>query len=55
METKKRVGLVDIHKRFDAEDACTDYLYKLRWLDGFIYPICGCREYYHIATRHKYA
>ncbi len=55
MATKKRVGLMDIQKRFDTEDACRDYLFKLRWPDGFICPVCGCREYYHITTRHKYA
>jgi transposase-like protein len=46
---------MDIQRRFDNEDACRDYLFKLRWPDGFICPVCGCREYYHITTRHKYA
>ncbi len=55
MTTKKRVGLEDIQRRLDTEDACRDYLFKLRWLDGFICPVCGCREYYNITTRHKYA
>jgi transposase-like protein len=55
MATKKCVGLEDIQRRFDTEDACRDYLFKLRWPDGFICPVCGCREYYHITTRHKYA
>jgi transposase-like protein len=55
MATKKRVGLVDIQRRFDTEDSCRDYLFQLRWSDGFICPACGCREYYHITTRHKYA
>jgi transposase-like protein len=55
MTTKKRVGLEDLQRRFDSEDACREYLFKLRWPDGFICPVCGCREYYHITTRHKYA
>ena len=55
MATKKRVGLEDIQRRFDTEDACRDYLFKLRWPDGFVCPVCGCREYYSITTRHKYA
>ncbi len=55
MSKKKRVGLEDIQRRFDTEDSCRDYLFKLRWPDGFICPVCGCREYYHITTRHKYA
>lgn len=36
MATKKRIGLVDIQRRFDTEDACRDYLFKHRWPDGFI-------------------
>ncbi len=52
---EKRVGLEDIQRRFDTEYACRDYLFKLRWPDGFICPVCGCREHYHITTRHKYA
>ena len=55
MAAKKRVGLMDIQRQFDTEDACRDYLFNLRWPDGFICPVCGCREYYHITTRHKYA
>lgn len=55
MATKKSVGFADIQRQFDTEDACRDYLFSLRWPDGFICPICGCREYYHITTRHKYA
>lgn len=55
MATKKQAGFMDIQRRFDNEDACRDYLFKLRWPDGFICPVCGCREYYHITTRHKYA
>lgn len=55
MATKKRIGLEDIQRRFDSEEACRDYLFKLRWPHGFICPVCGCREYYHITTRHKYA
>jgi len=55
MATKKRVGFEDLQRRFDTEDACRNHLFKLRWPDGFICPVCGCREYYHITTRHKYA
>ncbi len=55
MATKKRVGFEDLQRRFDTEDACGNHLFKLRWPDGFICPVCGCREYYHITTRHKYA
>lgn len=55
MATEKHVGFMDIQKRFDSEDACRDYLFKLRWPDGFVCPVCGFRDYYHITTRHKFA
>ena len=55
MATKKHIGFEDIQKRFDTEDACREYLIEQRWPDGFICPMCGCREYYQITTRHKYA
>lgn len=55
MAKKKHGGLEDIQRRFDTEDDCRAYLFKLRWPDGFICPVCGCREHYHITTRHKYA
>ncbi len=35
MATKKRVGLEDIQRRFDTEDACREYLFRLR-LNGCI-------------------
>jgi transposase-like protein len=27
--------------RFDSEESCRDYLYQIRWEDGFICPKCG--------------
>lgn len=32
--------LAQLEKRFGTEEACRDYLYKLRWQDGFICPKC---------------
>jgi len=48
------MGFEDIQKRFDTEEACREYLIQLRWPEGFMCPMCGCREYYQISTRHKY-
>lgn len=31
MAAKKRVGLMDIQRRFVTEDACRDYLFNQRW------------------------
>jgi len=32
-------------KRFSTEEQCRDYLYQLRWPDGFKCPRCECKEY----------
>jgi len=32
-------------KRFSTEEQCRDYLFKLRWPDGFVCPHCGGKEY----------
>ena len=33
--------IIELEKRFAAERACRDYLYALRWPDGFVCPRCG--------------
>jgi transposase-like protein len=35
--------LVDVESRFGSEQACWDYLVKLRWPEGFRCPRCGGR------------
>jgi len=32
-------------KRFSTEEQCRDYLFQLRWPNGFGCPRCGCNEY----------
>jgi transposase-like protein len=39
---------------YGTDDACRDFMFKQRWPSGFICPLCGYREYYHIQKRHKY-
>ena len=51
---QKKMGVLEVQKQFDTEEACEEYLFELRWPNGFICPRCGCREYYEIATRKKY-
>ncbi|MBF0556556.1 MAG: IS1595 family transposase [Nitrospirae bacterium] len=33
--------VLDFEQRFSSEEACYQYLYQLRWQDGFICPKCG--------------
>jgi len=32
-------------KQFSTEEQCRNYLFELRWPDGFICPCCGSKEY----------
>lgn len=32
---------MEFEKKFHADEACREYLYQLRWPDGFICPRCG--------------
>src|ERR1035441_8793401 len=32
---------MDLEDKFSTEDACRDYLFRLRWPDGFTCPNCG--------------
>lgn len=38
--------ILDFEKRFATEEACREYVYSLRWPDGFICPRCGHREFW---------
>ena len=54
MAKQKRMGFREFQEQFCTEEACSEYLFDLRWPNGFICPRCGCREYYQISTRNKY-
>lgn len=36
---------------FDTEEACADYLFFVKWPNGFVCPRCEYRDYYQIASR----
>jgi transposase-like protein len=40
---------VEFDRRFHHEQACLDYLFQLRWPEGFICPDCGHAEYWKSA------
>jgi len=40
---------VEFDRRFHREQACLDYLFQLRWPEGFICPDCGHAEYWKSA------
>ena len=39
-------GLMEFESRFGTEEACLDYLERLRWPDGFRCPRCSCTGYW---------
>ena len=41
----------EFDKRFSTEDACFEYLFKLRWPSGFICKKCGHEEYWYSSRR----
>ena len=36
--------LADLEQRFSTEEACREYLFRLRWPEGFRCPVCGHSE-----------
>ena len=54
MHHKKELSLRKFMDRFPTEESCEEYLFQLKWPDGFICPKCGCREFYHVRGRKLY-
>ncbi len=55
MAQQEAMNIMDFMKRFGTEDACREYLYQLRWPEGFVCPKCGTMdEPYNIQCRHQY-
>jgi len=48
---EKILSLLEFQKKFLNEEACFEYLVKMRWPEGFICPECGHTEYYFITKR----
>ena len=36
--------LAELEQRFSTEEACSEYLFQLRWAEGFRCPVCGHSE-----------
>ena len=45
------VSFKEFRARYNTEDACRGELFRLRFPEGFVCPVCGCREYYPIHRR----
>ena len=33
--------LIELERRFSTEEQCREYLFQLRWAEGFRCPVCG--------------
>lgn len=54
MAKQETMNFWEFQEKFNTEDACREYLFKLRWSNGFVCPRCTCKDYYRISTRNKY-
>lgn len=48
MSKKKALSFSQFIRRFPNEEACFDYLYKVKWPNGFVCPVCGHQHCYAI-------
>ncbi len=39
------ISFKEFRVRYSTEDACREELFRLRFPDGFVCPVCGCQEY----------
>ncbi|MDH4164577.1 MAG: IS1595 family transposase [Nitrospirota bacterium] len=44
-------SIIEFQRTFQSERDCEEYLFKSRWPNGFVCPVCGDREFYFIETR----
>jgi transposase-like protein len=47
----QEMSLMQFQRRFRTEVACREHLFKLRWPDGFVCPVCGNQECYDLPRR----
>ena len=55
MAQQETISLLEFMERFGTEENCREYLYQMRWSEGFVCPKCGVNdEPYDIKARNKY-
>ncbi len=54
MSKKKTLSFNQFIKRFPNEKACAEYLYQIKWPNGFVCPVCGHRHCYPIKGYRRY-
>jgi transposase-like protein len=55
MAQQESMGIAEFIEKFNTEEKCRDYLYQIRWPDGFVCPKCGAKdEPFQIKSRNQY-
>lgn len=55
MAQQESMSLTEFIEKFNTEEKCRDYLYQIRWPDGFVCPKCGVKdEPFQIQCRNQY-
>lgn len=54
MSKKKTLSFNQFIKRFPNEKSCAEYLYQIKWPNGFVCPACGHRHCYPIKGYRRY-
>jgi transposase-like protein len=47
-------SILEFQQRFSTEEDCEEYLYKMRWPNRFICPVCGDTEAYYIQSKRAF-
>ena len=50
----QEISLLEFQDQFNSEEKCLEYLFKIRWPDGFRCPRCGHGQYYKLKSRGLY-
>lgn len=48
------ISFKEFQLQYNTEAACRAELFRLRFPEGFVCPVCGCREYYPIHGRNTF-
>ena len=50
----QEISLLDFQDQFDSDEKCLEYLFKVRWPDGFRCPKCNHDRYYKVNRKGLY-
>ena len=50
----QEITLLEFQEQFSSEEKCLEYLFKVRWPDGFRCPRCNHAQYYRVNCRGLY-